>query len=178
MIFYKSAFASNVDGAVFPGHQGGPHNHAISAMATSLKMAQTAEFRGYQERVRQNAKAMESALREKGWDKVEVRGNGGHCVAVRGLQNMDTFRGVADRVNMQMLHDAVNGEVRVSSNAMTTRGMDAAQFGNVVDRMADVKALSEKAAQHGMDACGQDISALNTDIATFAKQFPLTGIDL
>merc|ERR1719273_2883605 len=100
MIFYRSAFASNVDGAVFPGHQGGPHNHAISAMATSLRMAQSEEFRGYQERVRDNAQAMEGALRERGFS---VLGNGGHCVAVRGLQNRDSFRGVADRVNMQML---------------------------------------------------------------------------
>merc|ERR1719499_16044 len=168
MIFYRSAFASNVDGAVFPGHQGGPHNHAISAMATSLKMAQSEEFKGYQQRVQENANTMESALKEKGWDNVHVLGNNGHCVGIRGMQNMDTFHGVADKVNIQMLHDTVNGEVRMSSNAMTTRGMDTEEFKSIIDRMDDIKALSDKVAQHGYDACNQDISALKRDIAGFA----------
>ena len=167
-----------MDGAVFPGHQGGPHNHAISALATSLRMAHGEEFKGYQQRVQENAKAMESALMEKGWENVHILGNNGHCVGIRGMQNIDTFHSVADNVNIQMLCDSVNQELRVSSNAMTTRGMDTEQFKSVVDRMSDVKALSEKVAQHGLDACNQDISALKMEVAEFAKEFPLIGVDL
>src|SRR5947208_4658569 len=37
--------------SVFPGHQGGPHNHTITAMAVALKQAMTPEFRAYQEQV-------------------------------------------------------------------------------------------------------------------------------
>ena len=174
----STAFASNVDGAVFPGHQGGPHNHAISAMATSLKMAQTDEFKGYQQRVQQNANEMGEALQEKGWENVHILGNNGHCVGIRGIRNMDTFHSVADKVNIQMLCDSVNQELRVSSNAMTTRGMETEQFRRVVDKMDEVKALSGKVTLHGQDECKQDLDALRVEVAAFAKEFPLIGVDM
>jgi glycine hydroxymethyltransferase len=43
---------------VFPGLQGGPHNHTISGLAVALKMANTQEFKGYQRQVVANARAL------------------------------------------------------------------------------------------------------------------------
>jgi len=37
-----------INGAVFPGLQGGPHNHTITALSVALKQAQTQEFKAYQ----------------------------------------------------------------------------------------------------------------------------------
>ena len=51
--------------SVFPGHQGGPHNHTIAALATALKQANTPEFKEYQEQVLKNAKALESEFTKK-----------------------------------------------------------------------------------------------------------------
>ena len=48
---------------MFPGHQGGPHNHTIAALATALKQA-TPEFKEYQEQVLK-AKALESEFTKK-----------------------------------------------------------------------------------------------------------------
>jgi glycine hydroxymethyltransferase len=42
--------------SVFPGHQGGPHNHTITALAVALKQAQSPEFVAYQQQVIKNAK--------------------------------------------------------------------------------------------------------------------------
>lgn len=42
---------NKINQAVFPGLQGGPHNHAIAAIATALRLAMTPEFRKYQEQV-------------------------------------------------------------------------------------------------------------------------------
>ena len=50
---------------MFPGHQGGPHNHTIAALATALKQANTPEFKEYQEQVLKNAKALESEFTKK-----------------------------------------------------------------------------------------------------------------
>jgi glycine hydroxymethyltransferase len=50
--------------SVFPGHQGGPHNHTIAALAVALKEAQSPKFKEYQIQVLKNAKAMEHRLRE------------------------------------------------------------------------------------------------------------------
>lgn len=44
-------FESRINQAVFPGLQGGPHNHAIAAIATAMKQAMSPEFVEYQTQV-------------------------------------------------------------------------------------------------------------------------------
>jgi Serine hydroxymethyltransferase len=56
--------------AVFPGLQGGPHNHTIAGLACALKQAQTPEFKEYQQQVVKNAKAMGDAMLARGYDLV------------------------------------------------------------------------------------------------------------
>jgi glycine hydroxymethyltransferase len=58
MIFYRKQYESEINQAVFPGLQGGPHNHTISGLAVALKMANTEEFREYQRKVVANAQAL------------------------------------------------------------------------------------------------------------------------
>ncbi|CAJ1075863.1 serine hydroxymethyltransferase%2C cytosolic [Xyrichtys novacula] len=53
---------SLINQAVFPGLQGGPHNHAIAGVAVALKQAMTPEFKAYQTQVLANCKALSSAL--------------------------------------------------------------------------------------------------------------------
>ena len=53
--------------SVFPGHQGGPHNHTIGALAVALKQVQSSEFKKYQVQVLKNAKAMERRLLDFGY---------------------------------------------------------------------------------------------------------------
>ena len=56
--------------SVFPGLQGGPHNHTISGLACALKQAQGAEFKGYQEQVLRNSQALAGAMQARGYDLV------------------------------------------------------------------------------------------------------------
>src|SRR5699024_3359074 len=75
MIFYRKGVRSTnpktgedimydledpINFSVFPGHQGGPHNHTITALAVALKQADTPEFKAYQAQVLKNAKAVEN----------------------------------------------------------------------------------------------------------------------
>jgi glycine hydroxymethyltransferase len=55
-----------INAAVFPGLQGGPHNHTITALAVALKQANTPEFATYQQQVMKNAKTLERLFRAKG----------------------------------------------------------------------------------------------------------------
>jgi glycine/serine hydroxymethyltransferase len=48
--------------AVFPGLQGGPHNHTISGLACALKQAATPEFKDYQIQVMKNSQALAKGL--------------------------------------------------------------------------------------------------------------------
>ena len=52
LIFYRKQYESDINQSVFPGLQGGPHNHTISGLAVALKMAAAPEFKAYQEQVR------------------------------------------------------------------------------------------------------------------------------
>jgi len=177
IIFYRSGLSSKIDGAVFPGHQGGPHNHAISAMAAALKMAHTNEFVGYQTRVVENAQCMEDALRKKQYGGVEILSNGGHCLALRGLPNAEGLQKLGKQVNMELFYDAQSTELRISSNAMTTRGLKTSDFQRVIDFFDQLKELSDKVQKNGTEKCQDSMKALKTEVATFAKEFPLVGVD-
>ena len=62
-----------INEAVFPGLQGGPHNHAIAAVGVALKQAKRPEFKEYQLQVLANARVMSKALTEKGYTIVSGR---------------------------------------------------------------------------------------------------------
>ena len=51
-----------INSSVFPGHQGGPHNHTITALAVALKQAAHPEFKKYQEQVKKNITALSKEL--------------------------------------------------------------------------------------------------------------------
>ena len=61
---------SKINFAVFPGLQGGPHNHTISALATALLQATTQDFKDYQIQVQKNASHMAKHFMEKGYEIV------------------------------------------------------------------------------------------------------------
>ncbi|KAG0730196.1 Serine hydroxymethyltransferase, mitochondrial [Chionoecetes opilio] len=67
--------------ALFPGLQGGPHNHAIAAVAIALRQAGTPEFRVYQQQVMSNCKTMAAALLKRGYNLVSG-GTDNHLVLV------------------------------------------------------------------------------------------------
>ena len=67
--------------AVFPGLQGGPHNHTIAALATALKQAASPEFKKYQEQVLQNSKRLAETLTKAGYSLVSG-GTDNHLVLV------------------------------------------------------------------------------------------------
>jgi glycine hydroxymethyltransferase len=70
MIMSKAEHAKDVDRAVFPGLQGGPHNHTTAAIAVALHEAAQPEFRDYAHQVVKNAQALAAALLARGYDLV------------------------------------------------------------------------------------------------------------
>src|SRR6201994_2617711 len=70
MLMCGEEHATAIDKAVFPGLQGGPHNHTTAGIAVALKEAATDDFRTYAHNVVANAKALADALNERGFDLV------------------------------------------------------------------------------------------------------------
>ena len=70
MIFFRKDerdFEKKINDAVFPGLQGGPHDHQVAAIATQLREVATPEFKQYCKQIKANAKALAQALMDKGY---------------------------------------------------------------------------------------------------------------
>ena len=130
--FFVLGIGSSVDMSVFPGHQGGPHNHAISALATSLSQAMSNEFKGYQSRSLENAKLLANELEKNG---VKLLTNGTDTTTViidnkkEKLANINNF----DSNNIHIYYDDESDTIRMSSLAMTTRGFGTDEFKTVAE---------------------------------------------
>lgn len=128
--------------SVFPGHQGGPHNHTITALAVALKQAASPEFKEYQTKVLQNSKVMAEEFRNRGYDLV-TGGTENHLILVdltnKGIDGARVER-VLELVNIASNKNTVPGDksaliphgLRLGTPAMTTRGFEAEEFRQVV----------------------------------------------
>ncbi|MBI5254627.1 serine hydroxymethyltransferase [Candidatus Falkowbacteria bacterium] len=67
VILCKKQFAAQIDKSVFPGLQGGPHEHNIAAKAVAFREALQPEFKQYAEQILKNAKALENVLKQNGF---------------------------------------------------------------------------------------------------------------
>lgn len=126
---------------VFPAHQGGPHNHTISALAVALKQAQSPEFKTYQKNVVENAKVFADALKAQKLELVSG-GTDNHLVLIdlrsRGIDGA-RVEAVLERMNIAANKNTVPGDksalfpsgLRVGTPAMTTRGFGKAEFEKV-----------------------------------------------
>jgi len=128
---------SKVNFSVFPGHQGGPHNHTIAALATALLQASSPEFKAYQKQVLSNSKHFADALIKRGYSLVGG-GTENHLVLVnlkkstasagKGVDGAKVER-VMELANLAANKNTVPGDVsalapggiRMGTPALTTR---------------------------------------------------------
>merc|ERR1719265_1252499 len=146
MIFYKYSekypdIKERIDMAVFPGLQGGPHNHQIGALATQLKEVVTDEFVEYSKNVVANANVLAETLKEKG-HKLASDGTDNHLVLwdVRphGLTGSKLEK-VCECASISLNKNTVPGDasalspggVRIGTPAMTTRGCTAEDWKSI-----------------------------------------------
>lgn len=163
-----------INASVFPGHQGGPHNHTITSLAVALKQAQSPDFHTYQVQVLANAKAFASRLgdpKEKGGlgYKVVSGGTDNHLILIdlkpHGIDGSRVERvlelvGVASNKNTVPGDRSalVPGGLRMGTPAMTTRGFsenDFVRVADVVDRAVTIAIRVDKAARKAAEERGE-----------------------
>jgi glycine hydroxymethyltransferase len=163
-VLCREEHAQAVDRAVFPGMQGGPLNHVIAAKAACFRIAASEPFREYQRSVRANADALAKSLQEGGLD-VLTGGTDTHLLLVdlrrtewSGKDAEERLAEVAITVNRNTVPfderpPTVASGFRVGTPAMTMRGLDEDDFGEVgrimcdaLDADADVAALAGRSA--------------------------------
>ena len=163
-----------VNASVFPGHQGGPHNHTITALAVALRQARAPEFRDYQRTVLLNAKALAERLgaaKDKGGLGYEVVSGGtdNHLVLLdlrtRGIDGARVER-VLELVGVAANKNTVPGDksamkpggLRMGTPAMTTRGFapeDFRRVAEIVDRAVLIAQRLDKSAREDAQAKGR-----------------------
>ncbi|KAI0475489.1 serine hydroxymethyltransferase [Xylariaceae sp. FL0804] len=183
--------------SVFPGHQGGPHNHTITALTVALKQAATPEFKAYQEKVVANAKALEKKFKELGY-KLVSDGTDSHMVLLDlRPQAVDGARleAVLEQINIACNKNSIPGDrsaltpygIRIGSPAMTSRGFGEKDFERVGDYIdlsiklcKEIQAGLPKEANKLKDfkakvASGEveKINETKKEISTWCQTFPL-----
>ena len=134
LILCKEEYAKLIDKSIFPGTQGGPLEHIIAAKAVAFGEALTDEFKEYQAQIVKNAKALEIALKEEGFNLVSD-GTDNHLLLIN-LRNMN-ITGKELEHNLDEVHITVNKNaipndpqkpfvtsgIRVGTPAVTSRGL-------------------------------------------------------
>ena len=199
MIFFRKderGFEQKINDAVFPGLQGGPHDHQVAAIATQLKEVATPEFKQYCIQIKKNAKALAEAMMAKGY-KLCTDGTDNHLilwdVRPQGLTGSKIEK-VCDLINISLNKNTVHGDrsaqspggVRIGTPALTTRGLKEADFAKIADFLERVVKISldvqAKAGKKLVDfvaalPANEDIPVLAKEVATFATSFPMPGFD-
>ncbi|EHH20887.1 hypothetical protein EGK_03829 [Macaca mulatta] len=192
-------FEDRINFAVFPSLQGGPHNHAIAAVAVALKQACTPMFREYSLQVLKNARAMADALLERGYSLVSG-GTDNHLVLVdlrpKGLDGARAER-VLELVSITANKNTCPGDrsaitpggLRLGAPALTSRQFREDDFRRVVDfidegvniglevktktaKLQDFKSFLLKDSE-----TSQRLADLRQRVEQFARGFPMPGFD-
>lgn len=188
-------FDDKINAAVFPGLQGGPHNHTITALATALKMAAAPEFKDYQTQVLKNAQAMGEALVEKGFNLVSG-GTDNHLVLIdlrsKGINgNKGEF--ICEKASIIMNKNTVPGDksaitpsgLRVGAPGMTSRGLvedDFRKIGYFIARAIEIGVEVQnktgpklKDWKAGLDPPPANLLALKEEVEAFSSSFDTIG---
>ena len=149
MILCKKAHASAIDKAVFPGLQGGPHNHTTAAIAVAALEAAQPEFKTYAELIVANATILAHELVYRGFDLV-TGGTDNHLLLV-DLTNKGVPGKVAaqalDKAGIVLNYNAVPFDprkpfdpsgLRIGTGAVSSRGMGKDAMVKLADWIARV----------------------------------------
>lgn len=200
LIFFRKdarGFELKINNAVFPGLQGGPHEHQIAGVATQLKEVATEEFKEYARQVRANARAVADQLKTKYGYTLATGGTDNHLVLwdlkPQSL-NGSKMQAVCDHVSITLNKNAVLGDksaltpggVRVGTPALTTRGLKEEDFRQVADFLHSAVQIALK-LQEGVKTqkefeaavkASSDVTALKRAVQTFITKFPMPGFDV
>jgi len=178
MLLSRAEHASALDRAVFPGLQGGPHNHTTAAIAVALREASQPGFASYARATVANAAALAEGLLARGFDLVSG-GTDNHLILVdltnKAVPGKQAARAL-DRAGIELNYNTVPFDprrpfdpsgIRLGSPAVTSRGMGVQEMGRIaewIDRVVSApedEALAERTAGEIADLC---------------RQFPAPGI--
>jgi glycine hydroxymethyltransferase len=179
MIMSDEEHAKALDRAVFPGLQGGPHNHTTAAIAVALKEAAQPDFREYAAQVVRNAKALAAALTERGYTLVSG-GTDNHLILAdltpQGIGGKPAAQAL-DRAGIELNYNTVPFDkrkpfdpsgIRLGTPAITTRGLRE-------EHMEPIAAWMDEAITAAAKEDEQTIERVAAEIREMLSAFPIPG---
>jgi glycine hydroxymethyltransferase len=180
MLMSTEEHAKALDKAVFPGLQGGPHNHTTAGIAVALKEAATDEFKAYAAQIVTNAKALAEGLASRGFDLVSG-GTDNHLVLI-DLTNKDIAGKPAaqalDRAGLETNYNSVPFDtrkpfdpsgIRIGTPAITSRGMGPAEMDAIAGWFDEVVEAAKKGDE-------QTIERVRKEVVDLTASFPAPGL--
>jgi glycine hydroxymethyltransferase len=149
ILWNNESYTKRINGAIFPGTQGGPLMHIIAAKAQCFIEADTAEFKQYSKDVVRNAKAMCDVLRQRDMP-VQTDGTDSHIILMDLSSSEYSGREAADLLEENGITVNKNGVpndprsfietsgIRIGTAAETTRGHDEMWFRKLAHKIADI----------------------------------------
>ncbi len=178
MIMCRAEHADAIDKAVFPGLQGGPHNHTTAAIGVALKEAATPEFKDYAAQIVRNAKALAEELLARGFSLVSG-GTDNHLILV-DLTNKKVIgkKGAValERAGIVCNYNTVPYDprkpfspsgLRLGTPAVTSRGMRESEMKQIG------KWMDEAIAHAGDDAV---LARIAGEVAEMCRKFPAPAL--
>jgi glycine hydroxymethyltransferase len=172
--------AKALDRAVFPGLQGGPHNHTTAGIATALREAATSEFRDYAHQIVTNAQALAEALMERGFDLVSG-GTDNHLLLI-DLTSKDIPGKLAaqalDRAGIETNYNTVPYDprkpfdpsgLRLGTPSVTSRGMGPDEMRQVAAWMDDAIEAAKRGDEDG-------VAKVRSEVLAMTASFPAPGL--
>ncbi|MPZ87840.1 MAG: serine hydroxymethyltransferase [Nitriliruptorales bacterium] len=180
MLMSRAEHARALDRAVFPGLQGGPHNHTTAAIAVALREASQPAFRGYAQTTVGNARALGEELAARGFDLVSG-GTDNHLLLIDLTSKNVSGKQAATALDKAGLVTNANtvpydprkpfdpSGIRIGTPAVTTRGMGPAEMRRVAGWI-----------EQGVEAARQEDAAtldrIAAEVRELTAEFPAPGI--
>jgi glycine hydroxymethyltransferase len=178
MILSDGMYAKELDRAVFPGLQGGPHNHTTAAIAVALAEAATPAFKQYAAQIVVNAKALAEELTRHGFRLVSG-GTDNHLILMdvtpRGINGKPAAQALA-KAGIECNYNTVPFDprkpfdpsgVRIGTPSITSRGMKA-------EHMPAIASWIDRAVAAADDDAA--LARIRAEVAEFCRAFPAPGI--
>jgi glycine hydroxymethyltransferase len=171
MLMSTAEHAAAIDKAVFPGLQGGPHNHTTAAIAVALQEAARPEFATYAHQIVANAKALAGALLERGYDLVSG-GTDNHLILIdlsgKGVAGKPAAQAL-DRAGIELNYNTVPFDprkpfdpsgLRLGTASITTRGLTEAQMPQLAAWLDEVVQAVARGDESALDRIAAEIRTL------------------
>lgn len=180
MILCKEKYAAAIDKAVFPGMQGGPHNHTTAAMAVAFKEADNEDFKDYARQVVENGRTLAESMMANGFNLI-TGGTDNHLLLVDVTSKNVGGKPAAkalDQAGIVVNYNAIPFDprkpgspsgIRLGTAAVTSRGFKRKEMVQVGEW---INAVISEPENHHL------IAEIAADIASFCKDYPPPGISI